>query len=140
MQLGGIAPTCRVASPSARGQGDQGASLKPRQGTDLSRSPCRAIEFPAPGVRPMLNSLDLATWEGVCPEPAGITELGKRPCSLTADRRGMLHFNPFRTESGLYQGLPGAVTSHHLSLLVSVVLTMTRGGGEGDQQQQGCLC
>ena len=78
MQLGGISPTCRVASPSARGQGDQGASLKPRQATGLSRPPCRAIEFSAPGVRPMVNSLDLVTWEGVCPEPAGITELGKR--------------------------------------------------------------
>lgn len=140
MQLGGISPTCRVATPSARGQGDQGAPLEPRQGTGLSRTPCRAIKFQAPEVRPMLNSLDLATWEGVCLEPAGITELGKRPHSLTAGGRGMLHFNSSRTEAGLYQGPPGAVTSHHLSLLVSVMLTVGRGRGEGDQQQQGCLC
>lgn len=89
------------------GPGDQGAPLEPRQGTGLCRPPCRAIEFPAPGVRPMLNSLDLATWEGLCPEPAGITELGKRPLSLTAGGRGRLHFNSSRTEAGLYQGPPG---------------------------------
>lgn len=140
MQLEGISLTCRVASPSVRGQGDQGAPPELRQGTGLSKPPCWTTEFPAPGVRPMLNSLDLATWEGVCPEPAGITELGKRPRSLTAGGRGMLHFNSSRTEAGLYQGPPGAVTSHHLSFLVSVMLTMGRGGGEGDQQQQGCLC
>lgn len=62
-------PHLQSSKSFCEGPGGRGAPLELRQGTGLSRPPCRAIEFPAPGVRPMLNFLDLATWEGVCPEP-----------------------------------------------------------------------